>query len=97
SYRVRVRVAVPKYTPRSEAPPDKPGSLADARKGARNVYFDPKNPIEAIVYERARLEIGARIEGPCIVEQFDATTVVPPGWRAEVDERRNLVLERVGG
>ena len=96
SYRVRVRVAVPKYTPRSEAAPAMPRAVADARKGVRNVYFDPKNPVEAIVYERDGLDIGVRIEGPCVVEQFDATTIVPSGWSAVVDEYRNLVLERAG-
>ena len=28
-----------------------------------------------------------------IVEQFDATTVIPPGWRARVDGFRNLILQ----
>ena len=32
--------------------------------------------------------------GPAIVEQFDATTVVPPGWHAAVDRYGNLILER---
>ena len=96
SYRVRVRVAVPKYVPRSEAPPGKPRPVADARKAARRVYFDPKAPVEATVYERDGLDVGVRIEGPCIVEQFDATTIVPHGWSAQVDDFRNLVLERAG-
>jgi N-methylhydantoinase A len=94
--RVRVRVAVPKYTPRSEAAPATPRAVADARKGVRRVFFDPKQPVEAIVYERDGLDIGVRIEGPCVVEQFDATTIVPSGWSAVVDEYRNLVLERAG-
>jgi N-methylhydantoinase A len=34
------------------------------------------------------------ITGPAIVEQFDATTVIPPGWSARVDGLRNLLLER---
>ena len=38
--------------------------------------------------------IGASVEGPCIIEQFDATTIVNPGWRATVDTFRNLVLAR---
>jgi N-methylhydantoinase A len=96
SYRVRVRVAVPKYTPRSEPPPDRPRTVADARKGVRKVYFDPKAPVDATVYERDGLDIGVRVEGPCIVEQFDATTIVPPEWSGVVDEYRNLVLERPG-
>ena len=29
-----------------------------------------------------------------IVEQFDATTAIPPGWHATVDGFRNLVLSK---
>ena len=31
---------------------------------------------------------------PAIVEQFDATTVIPPGWTARTDGYRNLILEK---
>jgi N-methylhydantoinase A len=34
------------------------------------------------------------IAGPAVVEQFDATTVIPPGWTGRVDGYRNLILER---
>jgi len=34
------------------------------------------------------------IHGPAVVEQFDATTIVPPGWTGRVDQHRNLVLEK---
>ena len=47
----------------------------------------------ATLYERDRLDIGASIAGPAIVEQFDATTVIPPGWSGRVDGYRNLILE----
>jgi len=36
------------------------------------------------------------ITGPAVVEQFDATTVIPPGWGAQVDRRRNLILHKGG-
>jgi N-methylhydantoinase A len=29
-----------------------------------------------------------------IVDQLDSTTVVPPGWRAEVDEWLNIRMHR---
>ena len=45
-------------------------------------------------YRRSRLRPGHRIEGPAIVEQSDATTAVPPGWRARVDRFGNLRLTR---
>jgi N-methylhydantoinase A len=92
SYRLRVRVRVPKYTPRAlDARPAAPPP-AVAVKGMRHVLFDAGPAIEAALYDRERLEVGASFPGPAIVEQFDATTVVPPGWRALVDRYGNLIL-----
>src|SRR5262249_22700244 len=93
SYRLRVRVNVPKYQLPEEAPPSDPPPLAAARKGTRSVYFRAATATETDLYERDRLCIGAVIPGPAIVEQFDATTVIPPVWTARVDGARNLILE----
>jgi N-methylhydantoinase A len=92
SYRLRVRVAAPKYRPaavrvRACAAP------ASAVKGMRPVYFDARRAVRAVLYERGRLPPGARLQGPAIVEQFDATTAVPPGWSGAVDGLGNLVLQ----
>jgi len=92
SYRLRLRVAVPKYLPREE--PCTAHPAVDARKGERIVYFDGSGAVAAAIYERDRLGPGALLDGPAIIEQFDATTVVPPGWRARVDHRRNLILTK---
>ena len=46
------------------------------------------------LYERARLDIGAKVEGAAIVEQFDATTLIPPPWSGRVDGYGNLILAR---
>ena len=92
SYRLRVRVSVPKYRPqpapeRAAAPPP-----PDAIKGIRTAYFDAGMGTPAQILERDRLPVGATFAGPAIVEQFDATTVVPPGWSATVDRFHNLIL-----
>ena len=47
------------------------------------------------VYKRDTLGAGSRVDGPAIVAEANATTVVEPGWRAEVTSGNNLVLERV--
>jgi N-methylhydantoinase A len=44
------------------------------------------------IYERASLPPGTRIEGPAIVHQVDATTLVPAFAVAEVDEHGNIIL-----
>jgi N-methylhydantoinase A len=92
SYRLRLRVAVPKYTPMQESAP--PAPAAPPRKGTRIVHFDAGTATETALYERDALAIGTTANGPAIVEQFDATTVIPPLWTARVDAYRNLILER---
>jgi N-methylhydantoinase A len=93
SYRLRLRVAVPKYQPRAE--PELPGvtTTAAAVKGRRRILMGGAHA-EALLYERDRLAVGATLSGPAIVEQLDATTIIPAGWGARVDGLRNLVLER---
>jgi len=92
SYRLRVRVAVPKYEPREEAAPLSPRNAA-AVKGKRTISLNGA-AIEATLYERDRLDIGATVAGPAIVEQFDATTLIPPSWSGRVDGYGNLVVTR---
>ncbi len=94
SYRLRVRVAAPKYVPEKSAMKRARIVPESAAKGFRRVRFDAARETRTRIFERDRLAAGARIEGPAIVEQFDATTVIPPGWRATVDEFLNLILER---
>jgi N-methylhydantoinase A len=48
------------------------------------------------VYDRARLRAGHRLDGPAVVEQYDATTVVCPEQRVEVDAIGNLVITTAG-
>jgi N-methylhydantoinase A len=50
----------------------------------------------ASLFARDRLEPGQRLAGPAIIAQDDCTTVVPPGFGAEVDAWGNLVIEREG-
>lgn len=44
------------------------------------------------IYDRAKLEPGARFDGPAIVTEFDSTTVVLPGYTAEVDRNFNILI-----
>jgi N-methylhydantoinase A len=94
SYRVRLRVAVPKYEPVPAEEVIEAPAPAEAVKGTRTVYFDPAEATETTLYERDKLPIGSMLRGPAIVEQFDATTVVPAGWSARVDGFRNMILSR---
>ena len=70
-------------------------SLDGALVERRAVWFDGK-PHDCPVWERERLPERAALAGPAIVEEFGATTIVPPGWRGTVDEHGNLRFEKEG-
>jgi N-methylhydantoinase A len=91
SYRVRLRVSVPKFEPRVQES-RVPCETQHAHKGERTVWFDAATAVTATLYERDRLDVGATLVGPAIVEQFDATTVIPPLWHGTVDGYGNLAL-----
>jgi N-methylhydantoinase A len=54
------------------------------------VFAGERHPTE--VYDRSKLQPGARFSGPAIVTEFDSTTVVLPGFRAEVDRHFNILI-----
>jgi N-methylhydantoinase A len=46
------------------------------------------------LYDRDSLPPGSRFDGPALVFQLDSTTYIAPGWTAQVDGYRNLIMER---
>jgi 5-oxoprolinase (ATP-hydrolysing) len=68
------------------------GALAPART---NRVFTGGAWHEAPVYLRSALRPGDRIHGPAVIAEQNATTVIEPGWAAELSSRDDLVLERV--
>ena len=55
------------------------------------VYFEG-NWIPTKIYEREKLRPNNQIEGPAIVTEFDSTTVILSGHRAEVDRYLNILI-----
>jgi N-methylhydantoinase A len=92
---VTLRTVYTYSPPGTATPPARTGeSLADARKGTREVRFvDEGGPRETAVYERAELPAGVDVEGPAIVEQSDTTTVVPPAASCRTDDRGTLLVD----
>jgi N-methylhydantoinase A len=67
-----------------EAPIAEPG---------RRAYFGPaRGWLDTAIVNRSRLRTPQA--GPCIVEEYDATCLVPPGWTARLDDHGNIAMQR---
>jgi len=49
---------------------------------------------DAPVHDRMTLRSGDGIDGPAVIIEANATTIVEPGWRAEITRRNHLVMSR---
>ena len=64
-----------------------------AVRGERPAVFDGRrHPTH--VMQRDRLSPSYRSDGPVIIEEQSATTVVPPGWSVSLDRHGNLYLSK---
>jgi N-methylhydantoinase A/oxoprolinase/acetone carboxylase beta subunit len=67
----------------------------DVPTQARALYFGPAvGWHDAQIVQRSSLKAGARLEGPLVVEEPAATTVVAPGQSLERDDHGNLHVFR---
>jgi len=74
--------------------PEAGPAASKAVSGRRPVWLpEVKDFVETPIYDRDALKPGNRFAGPAIIEQMDATTLVPPGMTARVDRWLNLILE----
>jgi N-methylhydantoinase A len=74
-----------------EAPRFEEAQSPDFKHEIRQVVFDHVDH-DAIVVRRDDLGAGHRFEGPAIIVEQTATTVVPPGFDVAVDEYGSLVI-----
>ncbi len=89
--RVKGRVA----KAREEAPPPPLPKASGEAPASRQAYFGPRHgQAETPVLTRAALAASGTRAGPLIVEEYDSTTIVPPGWSARVDAAGNVRLSR---
>lgn len=75
------------------AHPEAISPVAEAIVDRRDVWLPEAGAfVECPVYDREHLGPGHVIEGPAIVEQMDATTLILPGQRGEVDPYLNILV-----
>jgi N-methylhydantoinase A len=65
-------------------------------RSQRRVHFDAYGVLDTPIYERGALGAGASLEGPAIVEEPAATTVIFPGQCLQVDQWGNLIVTMKG-
>jgi N-methylhydantoinase A len=87
-YRVSAYALLPKPVFSTQA-----GRRAPRPVARRQVHFGDEF-VQANIFNRHDLGLGAQIHGPAIVEEAGSSTVLPPGWNAKVDQWGILVLER---
>ncbi len=76
--------------PWTRRPPPREG---DGRLGQRTVVFDGvKHDTPALL--RHGISASDRLAGPLLIHEDSATTVIPPGWKARVDDCLNLLVHQ---
>jgi N-methylhydantoinase A len=61
-------------------------------QASRQAYFGPETGwLETPLLARA--DLATARSGPCIIEEYDATCIVPPGATATLDDYGNIVIE----
>jgi N-methylhydantoinase A len=72
------------------------GAHSQALKGKRKVYFG--NGYQEIpVYDRYAIAINKKIKGPCIIEEFESTTVIGEDSSVMIDQFKNIVINMKTG
>ncbi len=63
----------------------------------RDVWFTrAERPLETDIFDRTALTLGQEITGPAIVEEWNTTTLIPPGWMTRMHRRGHMILKREG-
>jgi N-methylhydantoinase A len=72
-----------------------PATARVRTSGTRSIFFLTQHEfLTCPIYERNRFGAGTTLTGPAVVEQYDATVLVTPGWNGRVDLYGNLILQR---
>jgi N-methylhydantoinase A len=71
-------------------------NLNDAKIDTRRVWFKD-GWLSTPIFDRDRLPLNSEFLGPAILEQLDATTVIHPGDRAQVDALGNVIIHVAKG
>ncbi len=88
TWRVLVSGEFPKLIPQQAII----GKHGKALKGTRKVYWGD-GYLDTPVYDRYSIPSNKKIKGPCIIEEFESTTVVGKDSVVWVDEYKNIIID----
>jgi N-methylhydantoinase A len=88
TWRVLVSGPSPSLVPRQAIP----GTPQHALKGHRNVWWG-EGYVRTPVYDRYAIAANKRIKGPCIIEEFESTTVVGKHAIVTIDTFKNILID----
>lgn len=89
--RVRARASYPL--------PEFPTFTLEGPEGSEKALMQEKKvildggPVLTRFYLRTKLKAGNEVQGPAVIVEYSATTLIPAGYRASVDKFLNLLIE----
>lgn len=89
---VTVRVRSIAAVARPAFPTVAAGSAATPLARRQTQFVSTDGAVATPVFDRDTLPAGVRVAGPAIVEEWTTTTLIPPGWTAEIDAIGNLIM-----
>lgn len=80
-------------TVKFEEQPESGEDARDAIIDERDVYFEETDGfVQTKIYDRYALKANNKFAGPAIIEQMDATIVIPPGHKVSIDKYHNVMI-----
>lgn len=80
-------------TVKFEEQPESGEDARDAIIDERDVYFEEADGfVQTKIYDRYALKANNKFAGPAIIEQMDATIVIPPGHKVSIDKYHNVMI-----
>ena len=71
-----------------------PINASETTPTERDIYFGQVGQwVRTPVVGRSTLH--GKSDGPMVIEEYDSTTVAPPGWQVSLDSTANIVLEKL--
>ena len=66
-----------------------------SEKTSRAVWFKNTGWVQCPIHERSRLQAGAVVDGPAIVDSHDSTIVLPPTWQLTRDSGGFIIMKPI--